>query len=239
MAEVDVRYGSWDSRGRLFTPESAGPRPGVIVFPGGGGIGEACYRSARRLAEEAGYVALAADYYGGGYRGKDLSDPENGRRFAELAGDAYLMRTRAAEAYDVLAARPEVDGARISAIGYCFGGAMAVELALSGAALRAAIGFHMVLGPLTLGDAGTLKARLLICNGTRDPYAPLEDISAFEAAMRDQANARWQVNLYGGVRHNFTDPDTGGDPDVFRYDAHADRESWNAAKFLLRDAFDA
>jgi dienelactone hydrolase len=235
MVEEEVRYGAIGSHGRLFVPEGAGPRPGVIVFPGGGGIGEACYRSARRMAEQ-GYVALAADYYGGGFRGKDLSDPENGRRFAELAGDAGLMRARAAEAYDVLVARAEVDVGRIAAIGYCFGGAMAVEFALSGAAIRAAVGFHMVLGPLTLSDAGKLKARLLICNGTRDPYAPLEDIAAFEAAMRDQAEARWQVNLYGGVRHNFTDPDTGGDPDVFRYDAHADRESWNAATFLLRDA---
>ena len=238
MTEVDIRYGAQDSHGRLFIPDGASGRPAVIVFPGGGGIGEACYRSARRLAEEQGYVALAADYYGCGYRGKDMGDAENLRRFEELAGNVALMRERAGEAFVVLAGRPEVDAGRIAAIGYCFGGAMAVEFALSGAEIRAAIGFHMVLKPLTLADAGQAKARLLICNGTRDPYAPMEYVSAFEAAMRDH-DVRWQANLYGGVRHNFTDPDTGGDPEVFRYDSHADRESWNAATFLLRDAFES
>ncbi|WP_181008287.1 dienelactone hydrolase family protein [Sphingomonas montanisoli] len=235
MIEEKVRYGAGDSHGRLFVPEGASSRPGVIVFPGGGGIGEAAYRSARRLAEQ-GYVTLAADYYGGGYRGADMGDAENLRRFQELLGDVGLMRSRAKEAFDVLAARPEVDAERVAAIGYCFGGAMAVEFALSGAALRAAIGFHMLLNPLTLSDAGKLKARLLVCNGTRDPYAPIEDVVAFEAGMRDH-DAQWQVNLYGGVRHSFTDPDATGDPEVYRYDAHADRESWNAATFLLRDAF--
>ncbi len=86
------------------------------------------------------------------------------------------------------------DPARIAATGFCFGGTMALELARSGAELKAVVGFHSGLAtraPRT--EAGTIKARILVCIGADDPMIPLGQRAGFEAEMRE-AGVDWQMH---------------------------------------------
>src|SRR5271170_5163186 len=138
MHTQDIDYHADGARlvGRLFVDEtSAARRPGVLVAPEGLGLSDHTFDIARRLAE-AGYVAFAMDYYGDGAAlGMDEIMP----RIGAFMAAPETIRARAAEALKVLAAQPQTDSGRLSAIGYCFGGTTALELARSGADIKAAI----------------------------------------------------------------------------------------------------
>jgi len=225
--------------GRLFWDEKpTNRRPGVLVFPEGLGINDHTYEFAERLAEQ-GYVALACDFYGDAYTSKtgDL-DEETIRRLGELKGDIAKVRIRAKGAFDALTARPEVNKGEVAAIGYCFGGTTALELACAGMPLAAAVGFHCGLDGITVSDAKNISGRILVCLGSDDPWVPSESRHKFEAYM-SAANVNWQVNLYGGVVHSFTNKraDKLGNSKRARYDEHADKDSWSAMLRLFNDVF--
>jgi dienelactone hydrolase len=115
----------------------------------------------------------------------------------------------------ILLDQPEVDPARVAAIGYCFGGTMALELARGGADLAVVVGFHSGLGTQRPAQAGAVKAEILVCIGADDPMVPLEQRAAFEQEMRG-AEVSWRMNIYGGAVHSFTNPnaDLAGIPGV-------------------------
>ena len=141
--DVDYRCGETSLRGYLALDENAaGKRPGVAVFHEGLGLGEFAMERARRLAG-LGYVALAADMFG------DRQQASNLQEVATLVGglraEPEKLRARGRAALDVLAALPQVDAGRLAAIGFCFGGSVALELAREGADLKAVVSFHGVL----------------------------------------------------------------------------------------------
>lgn len=210
------------------------PAPGVLVFPEAFGISEHTYRAARRVAE-LGYVAMACDLHGNAFF-RNSSDDEIARRFAAILEYSANVRNIAHSAMQTLCSQPGVNGEKLAAIGYCFGGALSVELAFSGAPIAAAIAFHPGFHGITLADAANSRASLLLCIGSEDPYAPPEARAAFESALQD-TGVRWQLNLYGGVRHSFTNPASGGPPESVAYDARADSDSWRAMTELLDEAF--
>jgi dienelactone hydrolase len=137
----------------------------------------------------------------------------------------------------VLAGRPEVDPARLAAVGFCQGGIVALELARAGAPIRAAIGFHPGLKRPTSSADGHITAKVLMMIGDADPVVPVEDRVAFARDM-DAVGADWQLHLYGGVGHSFTNPDVDalGYPG-FRYDKRAARRSWATMQALLDEVF--
>jgi dienelactone hydrolase len=79
---------------------------------------------------------------------------------------------------------------------------------------------------------------VLVCAGADDPAVPLEQRNAFEAEMR-AGGVDWQMNLYGGVVHSFTNPeaDAMGRPERARYDAKADRRSWAEMQAFFTEIF--
>jgi dienelactone hydrolase len=214
----------------------SGPRPGVLVFPALPGIGTQIRESAERLAA-MGYAALACDLYGGGvfYDDLDIAVP----LLAALRGRLDGVRARSRGAFDALRCQAMVDPARIAAIGYCFGGVMALELARDGADIAAAVGFHTPLRTARPQDAKNIKAAVLICTGSEDREANAEDRAAFEQEMRDGGVTDWRLSLYGNVYHSFTNPDADGygKPDYARYDARAHRRSWTEMHHCLEEAF--
>ena len=220
--------------GQLFVPATSQPVAGVLVFPEAFGLGAHAVGRARRLAE-MGYAALACDLHGEG-RVMDLESviPVIGA----MRGDPLRIRARAEPAWRALTARPEVDASRVAAMGFCFGGTMALELARGGADLRAVVGFHSGLATLRPEDAKNIKARVLVCIGADDPGIPPDQRAAFEAEMRD-GKVAWEMQLYGGVVHSFTNPeaDSMGRPEFARYDARADRVSWAAMGELFNEVF--
>jgi dienelactone hydrolase len=221
-------------RSQLFFEPGSGRRAGVLVFPEAFGLGEHAISRAKRLAEQ-GYVALACDLHGDGRIVDDLQEAVG--LLQPLLAEPARTRARASGALKALTGRSEVDATRVASIGYCFGGTMSLELARSGANLKAVVGFHSGLGtnaPQT--DAKAIKARVLVCIGADDPMIPPEQRAAFETEMRN-AGVDWQIHLYGNTVHSFTNPEAAkrNMPDAIRYSAEADERSWAALQELFSE----
>jgi len=151
----------------------------------------------------------------------------------ELVTRPAAIRTRVGAAWGRLCKVPGVDATRTAAIGHCFGGFAALELARSGADVRAVISFHGGLTTHAPAVAGGVRARVLVCTGADDPFCPREQRAAFEDEMT-AAEVDWQVHTYAGTRHGFTV--AGIDPEKHPgcvYHALADRRSWRAMLALF------
>ncbi len=215
-----------------FDDTGAGKRPGVLVAHDGGGLSDHARRSARRLAQ-LGYIAFALDYYGNGAR---LPPEEVSARFGELAGDPARTRAIAQAGLGVLLANENVDATKVAAIGYCFGGTLSLELARSGADVQAVVGFHSGLSTSRPEDAAHIKGRVLACIGADDPIVPPDQRLAFEEEMR-AGGVDWQLHIYGGAVHSFTNPDADGSSPALKYDRRADQRSWRSMLELFGEVF--
>ncbi len=230
---VEYRDGETTLEGWLaYDPARPGRRPGVLVVHEWWGLGDHAKRRAEALAR-AGWVAFALDMYG---KGKLTDDPKQAGAWAgEFRADPALLRTRAAAGLAVLAGHERVDPARLAAIGFCFGGTTVLELAYSGADLRAVVSFHGNPTAPKPEDRGRIQARILVCHGADDPLVPPEALAAFEAGMRE-AKADWVLVKYGGAVHSFTNPAADGKfNEGVRYDPAADRRSFEHMKRWLED----
>jgi dienelactone hydrolase len=219
-------YMAWDDAKK-------GKRPGVLVVHEWWGHNEHARRAADRLAK-AGYVAFALDMFG---KGKLAAHPDSAQAFvAEATRDVDVAVARFQAALEQLQADEHADAARIGAIGYCFGGAVVLSMARSGADLRAVGTFHAALPAGKPTEPGKVKARLLVQTGAADPMVPEEAVAAFEKDMT-AAGASYRVLRYPGAKHSFTNPDADArGMDGLRYDAAADRKSWaELLKFFKKE----
>ena len=221
---------------RLFFEPAEAPRAGVLVFPEAFGLGAHAISRAERLAA-LGYVALACDLHGQAEVIEDLGQAIG--LIKPLMEDPMRNRARTEGALTALTARPEVDASRIAAIGFCFGGTMALELARSGADIRAVAGFHSGLATARPKDAANIRAKVMVCIGADDPMINPEQRAAFETEMRE-GGVDWQMYLYGNTVHSFTNPeaDKRGMPDAIRYSAEADARSWASLQMLFAEQLD-
>ena len=230
---VEYREGEAVLEGWLAV-DPAGParRPGVIVVPNWMGVGPQAKDSAERLAR-LGFVALVADVYGKGVR--PASGKEAGPLAGKYKGDRPLLRARIRAAHEALLRQPGVDPARVVAIGYCFGGTTALELARSGAPVAAVVSFHGGLSSPTPADAKAIQGKVLVLHGADDPFVPEAEVKAFEDEMR-AAGVDWQLVKYSKAVHSFTDPDAGSDnAKGAAYNPVADRRSWEAMRDFLAE----
>jgi len=212
----------------------SGKRPGVLVIHEWTGLNDYARSRAQQLAE-SGYVAFSLDMYGKGVR------PSNPQEASEQAtkyrSDRPLMRRRAKAGLDVLLKHEMTDSTHVAVIGYCFGGGVALELARSGAPLAGVVSFHGNLDTPNPADARNIKGKILVCHGGDDPHVPQEQVLAFQQEMRD-AGVDWQMNIYGGAVHAFTNPAAGNDPSRgAAYNAKADHRSWQAMKDFFNEIF--
>jgi dienelactone hydrolase len=232
---LEYKDGATTLKGFIAYDESkAGARPGVILYPEAFGVGPHVIDRAKRLAA-LGYIALAADPYGNGATAGDL--PKAREMMTAVRSDVAVWRQRAQASLDALVAQPQTDKAKIAAIGHCFGGSTALELARSGAAVGAVVSFHGGLESPRPQDAANIRGKVLVCHGALDPLIPLSQVTAFEEQMA-KTKVDWQVHVYGAAVHSFTNPDAGkvGNP-ALAYDADADRRSWAAMLDLFDSAF--
>jgi dienelactone hydrolase len=229
--DVDYRCEEVNLRGYLAWNESAEPRPGVLVFHEGLGLGEFAMERARRLAG-LGYVALAADMFGERRQARNLQEVTT--LVGGLRAEPTRLRARGRAALETLAALPQVDAQRLVAIGFCFGGSVVLELARAGADLKAVVSFHGVLATKMPAVTGGVKASVLVLTGADDPLAPPDQVADFENEMRAAAVRDWQVISYGNTLHGFTNP--AADGSMLRsalYNAQADRRSWASMQSLF------
>ncbi|MCA9726302.1 MAG: dienelactone hydrolase family protein [Candidatus Eisenbacteria bacterium] len=223
----------------------SGARPGVLVIHQWMGLTD--YEKMRcRMLAELGYVAFAADVYGKGVRPTTMegASAEAGKYY----GDRALLRHRVGVALEWLAGKHDpagkdggafahVDHQKVAAIGYCFGGGAALELARSGADLAGVVSFHGSLDTPDPADAKNIRCPLLVLHGADDPYVPTDKVEGFIKEMRD-AQVDYQVVLYSGAVHSFTLQNAGDDPSKgAAYNAKADARSWIAMKAFFAEIF--
>tara|TARA_B100001123_G_scaffold418094_2_gene521631 strand:+ start:12859 stop:13647 length:789 start_codon:yes stop_codon:yes gene_type:complete len=211
------------------------PRPGVIIIHGGWGYSENVRAQAERLAE-SGYVGYAVDMYGMGPVETHLADDRGAR---SLLNDNPLLRgVRFNLAVERLKRHPRVDAGRISAIGYCWGGQVILEMVRAGSLFDAVVTFAGILSTANPAPPGFVSPRLLVLHGDSDPYAPLEQVELFREEMTN-ANADFEIVIYPDVEHAFTQPyakDAG--MEGISYDPEADVASWNAMLELFKEVYE-
>ena len=218
----------------VYDTAKTGKRPGIVIVHEWWGITKHMHDEARRLAQR-GYTAFIADMYG------DAKTADKPKDADALSGSVMknprAMETRFNAAREQLAKQPTVDPTRIGAVGYCFGGAVVLNMARAGTDLAGVVGFHASLGLNTPAPApGTVKAKILVLNGADDPFVKKEEYATLKADM-DAAKADYRVVEYPGAVHAFTNPDATALGKKFnlplRYDAKVNKEAENeASKFF-------
>lgn len=211
-----------------------GKRPAVLIVHEWWGLNDYPKKRAEQIAK-LGYVAFAADIYGKGVVAK--TPDEAGKLASQFRNDRTLARKRVTAALEVLKKYDFVDAGKIAAIGYCFGGMVALELARSGADIKGVVGFHTSLDTPRPDDAKNIKGKILICTGANDKSVPPDMRLQFQKEM-DNAGIDWQMNIYSGAVHAFTNPNSGNNPSTnLAYNANADRRSWEAMKLFFQEIF--
>lgn len=200
---IDYHDGSTILEGYLAYHDTGTPKPAVLVSHDWSGRRELACKGAERVAD-MGYVGFALDMYGKGIFGADGDADRNGALMAPFAQDRALLRRRINAAVQAVRQLPQVDATKVAAMGYCFGGLCVLELARSGADVKGVVSIHGIFAP---GDAPNeiITAKVLCLHGHDDPMVPPEQVLAFETEMT-RGNVDWQVHVYGGTMHAFTNP---------------------------------
>jgi dienelactone hydrolase len=217
-----------------YDDATAEARPGILIVHQWMGLTDNERMRARMLAE-MGYVAFAVDVYGKGIRPSNME--EAAAEAGKYYGDRALLRNRIAAGLDVLRKQKLADPKRIAAIGYCFGGGGVLELARSGADIAGVVSFHGSLDTPNPEDAKAIRAKILVCHGAVDPYVKPEAVRGFLDEM-EAAKVDYQMVLYAGAVHAFTQKAAGDDPSRgAAYNANADRRSWQHMQDFFSEIF--
>lgn len=207
-------------------------RPGILIAHDWLGVGDFVRKKAEQLAA-LGYVALAADVYGKGIR--PTSVPEASGLTRQYRADRASLRARIRAAYDALCTLDQVDAKHIVAMGYCFGGTTALELARSGADLVGTASFHGGLSNPNPQDTRQIRGKVLIMHGADDPFVPPEEVMEFKQTMQE-ARIDMRFVAYPHAVHGFTNPDADLNQNKgLAYNAEADQASWLAFEAFLEE----
>jgi dienelactone hydrolase len=210
----------------VYDTAKKGKRPGIVMVHEWWGITKHMHNEARALAEH-GYTAFIADMYGDA---RTADDPTQADALSSsVMKNPQTMESRFNAAREQLAKNPTVDSTRIGAVGYCFGGAVVLNVARAGADLDGVVGFHASLGLNTPAPApGTVKAKILILNGADDPFVKKEEYATLKHEL-DAAKVDYRVIEYPGAVHAFTNPEATELGKKFnlplRYDAKVNKEA--------------
>jgi len=232
----EIQYTAQDGSqliGYFAAPESDTPVPGVIVAPEWWGRNDYTEQRARELAEH-GYAALAIDMYGD----KKVTTASNQAYewMMQTFEDPDTIVNRATAALNTLAAQDEVDANKLAAIGFCYGGKVALDLARSNAPLQAVATFHANLSPKAPAQEGQVQAEILVLHGEQDSMVSLDDVESFRKEMQ-AANVKHDVIIFKDAKHGFSNPladerakANGVD---LGYNAEAEKQSLEAMYALL------
>jgi len=221
----------------VYDDASSAVRPGLLMVPDWKGVTPAAVVTARKIAGTR-YVILVADVYGKGVRPKD--DAAALKQVKSLYADRSVLRERAARALEALrdqAGKAPLDVARIGAIGFCFGGATALELARSGADVAGVASFHGTLPTSLPAKSGMVKASLLVLNGADDKNTSLDDVAGFKKEM-DAAGVDWQFVDFSGAVHCFALESAHSPPNCV-YDPRAAKRAFSMMNAFFDERFAA
>jgi len=236
---VTYKDGATEMKGFIVYDDAvSGKRPGIILVHEWWGITKHVHSEAGKFAEQ-GYTAFIADMYG---EAKTADNPKDaGALSGEVMKDPHAMQSRFNAARETLAKHQTVDPSRIGAVGYCFGGAVVLDMVRAGADLVGVATFHGVLGANVPAPApDTVKAKILVLNGADDQFVKPEAIDSFKKEM-DAAKVDYTFVNYPGAVHAFTNPEATEAGKKFNlplaYNAEADKESKAEAAKFFQDVF--
>ncbi|MBI2486975.1 MAG: dienelactone hydrolase family protein [Deltaproteobacteria bacterium] len=214
-----------------------GKRPGVLVVHEWWGLNDHARQRANMLAE-LGYTALAVDMYG---EAKQAANPdEAGKMSGMVMGNLDDAQARFEAALELLKNQKTVDPQHIAAIGYCFGGAVVLNLALRGVDLDGVASFHGILPTTAPAKPAEVKANVLVFHGADDQFVSKEQIEQFKQVMKN-ANANFDVITYPNAKHSFTVPEADANAKKFNiplgYNAEADKDSWEKLQEFFKKIF--
>ena len=207
-----------------YDDSNQGPLPAVLISHAWAGRSDFECDKARELAK-LGYAGFALDLYGKGVLGS--GPEENGKLMQPLVQDRGLLQARMTRSLETLRAQAVVDKKRVAAMGFCFGGLCVLDLARTGTDIRGVVSFH---GLFTApgNTAGTkIKAKVLALHGHEDPMVPVDSVVELETELTE-AGADWQIHVYGGTMHAFTNPQANDPGFGTVYNPDADRRSWRS-----------
>lgn len=220
----------------VYDEAITGKRPAVLVVHEWWGLNDYVKMRARELAK-LGYIAIAVDMYGDNKMG---NDPDAAGKLATpFYTNPQLAKSRFDAAWAKLKEFPQTDTSKTAAIGYCFGGAMVLNMARLGEDLKGVVSFHGGLAGVPL-DKSKLKAKVLVCHGADDQFVKPEEVTAFRNQM-DSAHADYIFKSYPGATHAFSNPQATEWGQKFKipiaYNAAADTASWKEMQTFFKDIF--
>ena len=201
----EIQYNAADGQrlvGYFAAPSSQTPHAGIIVAPEWWGRNEYTEQRARELAEH-GYAALAIDMYGDKNVTTDAKQAYEW--MMQTFADADTIVNRAQAGLDTLAAQPEVNPTQLAAIGFCYGGKVVLDLARSGAPLKAVATFLATLAPKAPAVEGQIQGEILVLHGELDSMVTLDDVASFREEMH-AAKVDHEVIIFEDAKHGFSNP---------------------------------
>jgi dienelactone hydrolase len=217
-----------------YDPAAQGRRPCVLVIHQWAGVSEHEEETARKLAE-AGYIGFAIDVFGKGKRGTRGGD--NSALVAPWRADRAKLRDRLLAAVTAAAEHPLADPERIAAMGFCFGGQCALDLARSAdARVKGAVSLHGSYAPPNLGPQPQITASVLVLHGFEDPAGPPDALLGLAKELTE-AKADWEIDVYGHAMHAFTEPLANAPERGLMYNEKAARRSERAVFAFLAELF--
>jgi len=228
---VDYYDGDTCLRGYYSGSEVSLKRPVVLIFHDYFGRGEFSKERADMLSR-MGYIGFAIDLYG---KDRFAKDADEASIFMEpFMKDRSLILRRAEAAIKAIEKIPHADATKVAAIGFCFGGLCALDLARSGADLKGIVGFHTLLKPKK--EKSKINAKVLVLMGKEDPFETAEEIENFQKEMT-LSKVDWQMHFYGHVYHAFTNPKASDKKRGTVYDEVAARRSYLSMQNFLHELF--
>jgi len=232
--DVEYSHGGAVFEARMFWDDAraAAPAPAVAVAHAWSGRAAHECEAAEKLAGE-GYVGFALDVYGKGVLGQ--SAEENMGLMQPLLDDRALLQARLNAGLACAASQPEVDGNRMAAIGYCFGGLCVLDMARAGSPVKGVVSLHGLFNTPGNTDGNKIGAKVLALHGWADPMVPPDTVIGLAAEMTE-AGADWQIHAYGHALHGFTH-DAPALADGIGYSESADRRSWQSVLNFMAELF--
>lgn len=233
VEEVSYATEKTQLKGFLYRPQNKKSKGGILVIHEWYGLNEYAQKRAKMLAS-LGYTTFAVDMYG---EGKVASHPKDANAFmTESLKDPQELKNKFEAAIRVLTEKGGADSQKVAAVGYCFGGAIALNMARAGLDLAAVASFHGSLGTNNRAQKGSIKGKVLVANGGADPMIPAQDVADFMNEMH-QAQVDVEFMNFKNVLHSFT---VVGSEKLGKkyglplaYNKDADQRSWNALLNLL------
>ncbi len=191
----DVNYFE-NVSGHLAKPLESGDFPGVVMIHEWWGLNEHIKAVAQQLASE-GYIVLAVDLY----EGEVATTPERARELTSSLDQARAIKNmKSAIAY----LKVNEDITKIASLGWCFGGAQSLQLAISGEVLDATVIYY--------GNLVTDESRLSLISwpvlgifGDQDVVVPMAEVWEFESSL-NALGINNEIYIYSGVGHAFANP---------------------------------